>query len=232
MPPKRAAASPTSPKAAKRARPSLTMLATTLSLPVIPATPSHPDALALVRVEPNHSPAFPGLPDPPNALDSLRTESYDIACAITQGQMNDVQTGKTYAGRWRAFLVWWEEFMDEHCTQDPTFVRIPPFPITVTKVVHYLSHEHSRERKKGGRSEDGTQRYLEGTSVGKETIIRDIAALEHLRLATQDRFPNDIEAHTKLHDDDRICKIQAAAKHDEPKRIEKSQLLKASGTSQ
>ncbi|KZV95542.1 hypothetical protein EXIGLDRAFT_707084 [Exidia glandulosa HHB12029] len=181
-----------SPKAAKRARPSLTMLATTLSLPVIPATPSHLDELALVRVEPNHSPAFPGLPDLPNALDSLRTESYDIA-------RSDFRTDPS---------------IPDHGNQG-----------------HPLPIPQALPREEKG-SEDGTQSYLEGTSVGKETIIGDITALERLRLATQDQFPNDIEAHTKLRDDDRIRKIQAAAKHDEPKRIEKSQLLKASGTSQ
>ena len=67
--------------------------------------------------------------------------------------------------------------------------------------------------------------------MGKSQVAQVISALENHRLLNQHLYKGDRDANTKLRDDVRIRTIESAAKHNEPKRVESAQKLKAAGSS-
>ena len=79
----------------------------------------------------------------------------------------------------------------------------------------------------------GTGKAIEGTSVGHYHISQVISALEQRRRDQLHlyRHSEDQAVALELRRDQCIRVIEASAKHDEPKRIEKAQILKAAGTS-
>ena len=62
-------------------------------------------------------------------------------------------------------------------------------------------------------------------------ISQKISALENWRLNHHHLYKGDPDAQIGLRLDNRIRRIESAAKHNEPKRITSSQVLKAAGTS-
>lgn len=77
----------------------------------------------------------------------------------------------------------------------------------------------------------GGKRTIPNSNVGKESISQTISALEHWRASHAYLYQDIPQANKALHGDWRIKTIEAAKKHDEPKRIASSQALKAAGTS-
>lgn len=71
---------------------------------------------------------------------------------------------------------------------------------------------------------------VEGSSLGKSHIAQVINALENHRLNHEHDYPHDHETRTGLRKDARIRAFESASKHNEPSRIEKSQAIKAAGT--
>jgi hypothetical protein len=76
----------------------------------------------------------------------------------------------------------------------------------------------------------GSSDTIPGSNVGKSVIQQTISALEDWRMSHHHLYLGVPEAQVRLRDDNRIRQIESAAKHDEPKRAESSQVLKASGT--
>lgn len=72
---------------------------------------------------------------------------------------------------------------------------------------------------------------IAGTNVGKEVIKSTINALERHRKVNQHIYVNITGSQTKLRDDIRIQELERAAVHHEPDRVQKSQTLKAAGSS-
>ena len=79
--------------------------------------------------------------------------------------------------------------------------------------------------KRGSRSET-----IEGSSLGKSHIAQVVNALENHRLNHEHEYPRDHETRTSLRKDARIRAFESASKHNEPSRIERSQAIKAAGT--
>jgi hypothetical protein len=77
----------------------------------------------------------------------------------------------------------------------------------------------------------GSKDLIQGSSLGKSHIAQVINALEKYRLNHAHSFPRDHETHISLRRDSRIRAFESASKHHEPKRVEKSQTVKAAGTS-
>ena len=77
----------------------------------------------------------------------------------------------------------------------------------------------------------GSKHTIPNSNVGKESISQTISALEHWRFNHAYLYQDIPEAKDTLHSDCCIKTIEAAKKHDEPKRVASSQALKAAGTS-
>lgn len=67
--------------------------------------------------------------------------------------------------------------------------------------------------------------------VGLSVIKQTISALENYRFEHEHLYKHIPEAQIGLRLDARIRRFESAAKHNEPKRIESAQVLKASGSS-
>jgi len=72
---------------------------------------------------------------------------------------------------------------------------------------------------------------IPGSNVGKSVIQQVISALEDWRVNNQHLYRHVPEAQIRLCDDNRIRTLESAAKHNEPKRVDSAQTLKASGAS-
>lgn len=77
----------------------------------------------------------------------------------------------------------------------------------------------------------GSIETIPNSKVGKELISQTISAMEHWRFQHAFQYKSVPEAQISLRSDYRIKTIESSAKHDEPKRIESSQILKATGSS-
>jgi hypothetical protein len=77
----------------------------------------------------------------------------------------------------------------------------------------------------------GRRSTIRNSNVGREAISQVISALEHWRFNHAHLYRGIADAQTPLRSDSRVRTIEAAKKHDEPKRVESSQALKAAGTS-
>lgn len=77
----------------------------------------------------------------------------------------------------------------------------------------------------------GRKCTIPNSNVGKEAISQVISALEHWRFHHAHLYQDIPDAQIPLRSDSRVRTIETAKKHDEPKRVESSQALKAAGTS-
>src|SRR6266702_6366050 len=76
----------------------------------------------------------------------------------------------------------------------------------------------------------GSKCTIPNSNVGKESISQTISALEHWRFNHAYCYRDVPDALVPLRSDSRVKTIETAKKHDEPKRIESLQALKATGS--
>ena len=124
-------------------------------------------------------------------------------------------------------------------------MTVPPFPVTPTKMVLFLEYETTHEKVSLSflllfpplnslvslQHKQGSSECIPGSSVGKSVVQQVISALENWRVNHQHLHKDDPEAQMTLRSDNRIKLYETASKHNEPKRVQSSQVLKASGTS-
>jgi hypothetical protein len=77
----------------------------------------------------------------------------------------------------------------------------------------------------------GSKSTIQGSSLGKSHVAQVINALEKYQLNHEHHYTLDHETCVSLRKDSRIRTFESASKHNEPKRVEKSQVVKAAGTS-
>ena len=77
----------------------------------------------------------------------------------------------------------------------------------------------------------GSSEIIPGSVVGLSVIKQMISALEYHRFQHQHTYKHIPESQVGLQLDVRIRRFEFAAKHDEPKRVESTQVLKAAGSS-
>lgn len=88
-----------------------------------------------------------------------------------------------------------------------------------------FSHSLTSQRR------HGSSEIIPGSVVGLSVIKQTISALENHRFQHQHLYRHIPESQLGLRLDARIRRFESAAKHDEPKRVESAQVLKASGSS-
>jgi hypothetical protein len=92
---------------------------------------------------------------------------------------------------------------------------------------HFTNYATSNKKKRGSQAETIT-----GSTVGKSQIAQAISALEDCRRNEQHKYKHIPDTQGRLRDDARVRAIESAVRHNEPKRIDSAQTLKAAGTSQ
>ncbi|KAI0073131.1 hypothetical protein K474DRAFT_261907 [Panus rudis PR-1116 ss-1] len=203
---------------------------------VDPSPPAPGGCLSLLpsALLPSSGPLTAALPDSSLAtmhgtlqasLADLELASHNVRREIVEQQQSDKGTSKSYARHVRNYMTWWSLYQQEENEKNPARIPIPAEPITAAKVAMFLQHEISRPKRKRGSDES-----LEGTTVGKSAIAQAISALESHRSENAHLYKADRDAQVPLRTDNRVRAFENAAKHNEPKRIEQAQVLKAAGT--
>ncbi|KIJ04442.1 hypothetical protein PAXINDRAFT_22268 [Paxillus involutus ATCC 200175] len=162
------------------------------------------------------------------ALHNLDMEAHAIRDRISAEERADKETKRSYERHVQNYVAWWENEQSRLACEDPARPLIPAFPITPAKVVLFLDYETTREKKKRG-NQEGT---VTGSTVGKSQIAQAISALEDRRRNEQHKYKHVADTQQRLRDDTRIRAIESAVRHNEPKRVDSAQTLKATGTSQ
>ncbi|GBE87700.1 hypothetical protein SCP_1103770 [Sparassis crispa] len=191
----------------------------TLTPPQVPCTNMLPPAVSI-------SVPLNGPLDVHHALSLLEAESHAARVKRVRVDQDDKQTGRSYSRHVENYAAWWAEFDMAHCEQQPNLPPMPTFPVTALKASFFLDHELTREKRRRG----GTE-VIAGSTVGKSHIAQVISALENWRCNNAYLYKNDPDAQMTLRSDLRIRNIETLSKHNEPKRIEKAQALKAVGSS-
>jgi hypothetical protein len=132
---------------------------------------------------------------------------------------------------------------------DSTKTVIPAFPITAAKATMFLDYTStcakvSNFEKKSFlllfspllngvwfQRKHGSSETIRGSVVGLSVIKQTISALENYRFQHQHLYKDVPELQLGLRLDARIQRFESAAKHNEPKHVESTQVLKASGSS-
>lgn len=159
------------------------------------------------------------------SLDALDATSHAIRLRLAAEERADKGTNNAYARHVRNYVTYWDRYQAEMVADNPAWTSVPALPISAAKVLIFLDYERTREKRKPGLSDT-----IPGSNVGKSVIQQAISALEDWRMSHHHLYLGVPEAQVRLRDDNRIRQIESAAKHDEPKRAESSQVLKASGT--
>ncbi|KAN0134511.1 hypothetical protein V8E53_007657 [Lactarius tabidus] len=160
------------------------------------------------------------------SVSHLEAASQAVWLRIAHKEQSDKSTATSYARHVDAYATWWETYQAGVLDKDPGQIAIPAFPITATKATMFLEYTSTRPKRRHGSSEK-----IPGSVVGLSVIKQTISALEHHRFQHQHLHKDDPESQIGLRLDARICRFESAAKHDEPKRAESAQVLKASGSS-
>ncbi|KAH7904163.1 hypothetical protein BJ138DRAFT_964470, partial [Hygrophoropsis aurantiaca] len=140
-------------------------------------------------------------------------------------ERDDKQTKASYERHVNSYQRWWDGNQSRLMAENPSRTTIPAFPIVAAKVVMFLDYETTRE-KKGSKKE-----VIAGSSVGKSQVAQVISALESHRRFNQHLSKLVPDSQIPLCQDIRIRAFESAAKHNEPKRIDSAQSLKAAGSS-
>lgn len=183
------------------------------------------------------------------SLDALNAASHDIRLRLAVDERADKGTNGAYARHVRNYTLYWDRHQCEMVAQDPTWTPVPAMPITAAKALIFLNQERTREKVSArahalqlnddhflpsflfcSQRRPGSSGTIPGSYVGKSIIQQAISALEDWRMSHHHLYLGIPEAQVRLRDDNRIRQIESSAKHDEPKRAESSQVLKASGT--
>jgi hypothetical protein len=180
----------------------------------------------------------------------LEQESHQLRLRIGEKELEGKGTAKSYPRQVQNYQLWFEADQARIAAEDGARVPIPAFPVTAAKVSMFLNHETTREKvslcpsplrqdcpptsaisplraqyKQGGKS------TIQGSSLGKSHVAQVINALKKYRLNHEHLHPHDHETHVSLRKDSRIRAFESASRHNEPKRVERSQTVKAAGTS-
>ncbi|KAI0311846.1 hypothetical protein OF83DRAFT_1177189 [Amylostereum chailletii] len=181
---------------------------------------------------------FPPVVHPPildelevQATQALEKVAQSIRQAITTKDRDRNTTGAVYERRVDKYEVWWKTNQTTLSLRMGVKELIPAFPITAAKVTLFLEYEMGREKQRPGISEGGSTGQIAGSTLGKSSISGMISALEKHRKTNAFRYRAIPEAQIKLRDDECIWTLEQSAAHNEPKRIDEAQVLKASGTS-
>lgn len=181
-----------------------------------------------------------------NAL--LHAEAHGKRKAWAAKEQEDKGTKTSYERHFTAYQLWWSTvYQPMVVATDPTREHLPALPITAAKVTMFLDYESTRPKvrlisrdlyliidepsfsvsqcKQGRRGETIPDSFL-----GRSHLKQVISALEYYRLRNQSDYPGNPEAQRALRSDERIRQFEDSVSHDEPKRVEKSQALKAAGT--
>ncbi|KIK32123.1 hypothetical protein CY34DRAFT_111093, partial [Suillus luteus UH-Slu-Lm8-n1] len=147
------------------------------------------------------------------SLGMLEQESHELRLRIGEKELEGKGTAKSYPRQVQNYQLWFDADQVRTAAEDSTRVPIPAFPVTAAKYKR------------------GSKDLIQGSSLGKSHIAQVINALEKYRLNHAHSFLRDHETHISLRRDSRIRAFESASKHHEPKRVEKSQTVKAAGTS-
>ncbi|OJA10888.1 hypothetical protein AZE42_11709 [Rhizopogon vesiculosus] len=156
----------------------------------------------------------------------LEQESHQLQLQIGEKGLEGKGTVKSYPRQVQNYQLWFEA--DQACiaAHDSALVPIPAFPVTAAKVSMFIHHETMHEKYK-----QGSKSTIQGSSLGKSHVAQVINALEKYRLNQEHFYLCDHEMHVSLCKDSCIRAFELALRHNEPKRVEKSQTIKAAGTS-
>lgn len=160
------------------------------------------------------------------SLVALEADSQAARLAHAKRERGDKSTASTYKRHVDRYEKWWMSYQAGKASAIPGWTTIPAFPITAAKASMYLGYESTREKKK-----TGSKLTIPNSNVGKESISQSISALENWRFDHAHHYRDIPEAQTVLRSDARVKTIEKAKRHDEPKRVESSQALKATGSS-
>ncbi|KAG1726040.1 hypothetical protein EDD22DRAFT_961520 [Suillus occidentalis] len=158
------------------------------------------------------------------SLDALDATSHAIRLRLAAEERADKGTNTAYTRHVHNYVTYWDRYQAEMVADIPAWTSVPALPISAAKVLIFLDYERMREKK------PGSSDTIPGSNVGKSVIQQAISALKDWRMSHHHLYLSVPEAQVQLRDDNRIRQIESAAKHDEPKRAESSQVLKASGT--
>jgi hypothetical protein len=213
--------------------------------------PLLPPPLASPLFVPSH--ASPSGTPAPNmsglelSLARLEAESHGVRLQQARQVQGNSQTAGTYERHIKNYETWWTRDQQLRSQMESEYTPIPAFPVTAAKVAMFLQYETTREkvwflfsplfflficelfhcqRARGSRTVT-----VPNSTIGKSMVSQAISALENWRLNHHHLYKDIIEAQIGLRSDNRIKTIEDAAKKNEPRRIETSQVLKASGTS-
>ncbi|KAI0085603.1 hypothetical protein BDY19DRAFT_996518 [Irpex rosettiformis] len=207
----------------------LAPLPSSVPFPLPPSVPSPlplsvPDPLPLFTLDP----PSPFVPDPPSpsinkSLTRLTQETHARAAAQLQSKQDNSQTGRSYSRHVRNYEKFWVREQQTRAAADSTWVDVPAFPITATKVALFLDYEMKRPKLKPN------QQIEPGATVGKYHIQQAISALEDWRTKNVHRFPDEREMLQPFRTDWRISQLESLAKSVELQRVANAQTLKAAG---
>ncbi|KAL6300578.1 hypothetical protein BKA93DRAFT_829023 [Sparassis latifolia] len=160
------------------------------------------------------------------SIAQLELESHDARVKKAKLDQDDKQTGSSYDRHVQNYIKYWTAFQTERRQKAPDEVPIPAFPITALKASFFLEYEMSREKRRYGKNDT-----VAGSNVGKSHVSQVISALESWRRNNAYLYKEDPDAQVSLRSDIRVHTAESSAKHQEPKRIDKAQALKAVGSS-
>lgn len=86
------------------------------------------------------------LSDSGGSLARLERESHLWQAQRVQETQESTQTHRSYYRHVSNYEVFWEQLQRERRAADHAWTNIPAFPVTATKVAHFLQHELSREK--------------------------------------------------------------------------------------
>ncbi|KIJ43598.1 hypothetical protein M422DRAFT_47836 [Sphaerobolus stellatus SS14] len=144
------------------------------------------------------------------SIEKLNAASFDVPDRIERESYGDTTTTRDFPRYVENYRVWWVEREGRLQQQDPSYTPIPPFPITVAKVVFFLDYEKSRPKRKCGGGE------ILGTQVGSSLVSQTINALEAKRKRECHKHPKNHDTQKSLRDDLRTKVIEGAMKHKKP----------------
>ncbi|KAG1877388.1 hypothetical protein F4604DRAFT_1680065 [Suillus subluteus] len=178
------------------------------------------------------------------SLAHLDATSHGIRMQISAEERSDKGTADAYSRRVRDYVMWWDQYQHECSEQEECWTVVPAFPVTATKAALFVNHERTREKVRRQlnpqcpklteeccKRKPGSTETIPGSNVGKSVIQQVISALEDWRVSHHHLYKDVPEAQIRLRDDNRIRTLESAAKHNEPKRADTAQTLKASGAS-
>lgn len=197
----------------------------------------------------SNSGSTPVLPSPrmQHSVSSLEAASQAVRLRLATKEQSDKSTPATYQRHIDNYVTWWDGYQAAEISGDSTKTAIPAFPITAAKATMFLDYTSTRVKVQfflpiilfvksliywnTHQRKHGSSETIPGSVVGVSVIKQTISALESHWFQHQHLYQHVPESQVGLRLDARIRRFESAAKHNEPKRIESAQVLKASGSS-